>query len=223
MSLKISKIPPTLREICLEKLRTAILTGYFSSGERLIERKLSDNLGVSRTVVRESLRYLEAEGLIENIPNKGPIVAVLDWHTASQIYDIRLLLEKKAVYHCIEKLTPNTGEMLKNELDKLERAFATNDLNHLLQVSTSLYYTIFKIAEHNVAWEIVKRLNGRISRLRALTINYKDREKGGYDRVRAICEAIYLDQDTNKAQKAVELHIKEVAQIAKKIFENQSI
>lgn len=60
---KIDKAPQTLRDIVQERMREAIIDGHFAPGERLVERPLCDQLGVSRTVVRETIRYLEAEGL----------------------------------------------------------------------------------------------------------------------------------------------------------------
>ena len=83
--LKIEQPPATLREIVQEKMRDAIISGLFSPGERLVERPLCDQLGVSRTVIRETIRYLEAEGLVEILPNRGPIVAQLSWDDARQI------------------------------------------------------------------------------------------------------------------------------------------
>lgn len=92
----------TLRDMALEKMRAAIIAGHFQSGDRLVERPLCDQLGVSRSVVRETIRYLEAEGLVEILPNKGPIVAKLDWENAQQIYEIRMLLETSAAQKCAE-------------------------------------------------------------------------------------------------------------------------
>ena len=88
LNLKIEHPPITLREMALTNLRNAIITGYFPAGKRLVERVLCEELGVSRTVVREAIRYLEAEGLVETLPNKGPIVSVLNWHVAQQILSL---------------------------------------------------------------------------------------------------------------------------------------
>ncbi|MDI9229549.1 winged helix-turn-helix domain-containing protein, partial [Serratia bockelmannii] len=66
-SLKIENAPVTLRELALAKIRQAIISGYFQAGDRLVERSLCEELGVSRSVVREVIRYLEAEGLIEKL------------------------------------------------------------------------------------------------------------------------------------------------------------
>lgn len=70
-SLKIDAVPVTLRELALTKVRRAIIAGYFKAGDRLVERQLTEQLGVSRSVVREVIRYLEAEGLIETLPKKA--------------------------------------------------------------------------------------------------------------------------------------------------------
>ena len=80
--LRIAHPPTTLRELAVERLRQAIISGRFPGGARLVERTLCDQLGVSRSVVREAIRYLEAEGLVETLPRSGPVVAKLDWARA---------------------------------------------------------------------------------------------------------------------------------------------
>ena len=76
-SLRIKRRTTTLRQQVLEALRNAILDFQFKPGDRLVERELCEMTGVSRTSVREALRHLESEGLVENVPNKGPTVATL--------------------------------------------------------------------------------------------------------------------------------------------------
>lgn len=223
MSLKITTQVVTLRELCLEKLREAIYTGYFPSGTRLIERQLCDDLGVSRSVVREVIRYLEAEGLIEQQLNKGPIVALLNWDIASQIYAIRLQLEQSAVAACIENLTPKIVQDLQKCLQRLTEAFEKDSITELLQASSDFYEIIFLTAGHVIAWEIVQRLNGRINRLRAMTMKSKDRDVMGYNRVKKICEAICVEKDAVTARAAVYEHIKEASGVAYRILENHQL
>ncbi|AHB91844.1 GntR family transcriptional regulator [Acinetobacter baumannii] len=219
MNLKIENPPVTLRELCLDKVRNAIITGYFPSGKRLVERTLCEELGVSRSVVREVIRYLEAEGLVEILPNKGPIVSLLNWNIASQIYEIRLLLEQSAVVDCTKNLDEKTAEKLKLLLEDLKAAFAADDINLIIATSTRLYETIFTTANHHIAWEVVQRLNGRISRLRAMTMKSTKREISGYQRIKNMCEAIYLHKDPEKAKQAVAEHIAEAAAVAKNILD----
>ncbi|OEY97338.1 GntR family transcriptional regulator [Acinetobacter qingfengensis] len=217
MNLKIEQPPITLREMALTNLRNAIITGYFPAGKRLVERVLCEELGVSRTVVREAIRYLEAEGLVEIIPNKGPIVSVLNWQIAEQIYDIRLLLEQSAVVDCTKNLDLQNSQILQQHLEQLHQAFEQNNIPHLLAVSRELYHQIFTIAQHDIAWEVVERLNGRISRLRAMTINSTRREISGYERICRIMEAI-LAHDPESAKQAVTDHLAEASAIAKQIL-----
>ncbi|EEY77628.1 transcriptional regulator, GntR family [Acinetobacter calcoaceticus RUH2202] len=219
MNLKIENPPVTLRELCLDKVRNAIITGYFPSGKRLVERTLCEELGVSRSVVREVIRYLEAEGLVEILPNKGPIVSLLNWDIASQIYEVRLLLEQSAVVDCTKNLDEKTAEKLKLLLEDLKAAFAADDINLIIETSTQLYQTIFTTAKHHIAWEVVQRLNGRISRLRAMTMKSTKREISGYQRIKNMCEAIYLHKDPEKAKQAVAEHIAEAAAVAKNILD----
>lgn len=219
MSLKITTPVVTLRELCLKKIREAIYTGYFPSGTRLVERQLCEDLGVSRSVVRESIRYLEAEGLIEQQQNKGPIVAILNWDIASQIYDIRLQLEQSAVAACIENLTPDVINQLQSCLARLIKSFENDGISELLQTSSDFYEIIFLTAKHEIAWEIVQRLNGRINRLRAITMKSNDREVTGYNRVKIICDAICVSKDPVIAKAAVYEHIKEASGVAYRVLE----
>ena len=113
-AIRVERPAKTLRELALEKVRDAIVDGYFKPGERLVERDLCAQLGVSRTIVREVLRHLESEGLVASLPNKGPIVARLDLEEAKQIYEIRGALEGMAARLCAERRDPAIVEALEN-------------------------------------------------------------------------------------------------------------
>ena len=221
--LKIENPPQTLREIVLERMRGAILSGRFKSGERLVERTLCDQLGVSRSVVREAIRYLEAEGLVEIMVNKGPMVARMDWAQAAQIYDIRMLLEQSAASACAALADDAVKAALRRALADLEAASAgdagaSDAGGGLFQATTRFYEVIFTAAGHHIAWEIVQRLNGRISRLRALTLATSDRHVSGPVRMARICAAIVAN-DPAAAAVAVRDHLAEAAQIARRLLE----
>ena len=102
--LKIEKVPALLRQQVLEQLREAIISGVLLPGARLIERELTEQMGVSRTVVREALRQLEAEHLVEVIPNKGPFVRQLSINEAEDLYRIRAVLHGLAARMCPENI-----------------------------------------------------------------------------------------------------------------------
>ena len=84
--LKVTRPPKTLRQLAYDKLREAIFNGIFKRGDRLVERDLCGQLEVSRSVIREVLRQLEAEGLVATVANQGPIVATLSPSKAQEIY-----------------------------------------------------------------------------------------------------------------------------------------
>lgn len=216
-SLKIENTPVTLRELALAKIRQAIISGYFKAGDRLVERSLCEELGVSRTVVREVIRYLEAEGLIENLPKKGPIVAVLTWEVAEQIYDIRLLLESEAAKDCAKIADANDKKRLHQTLLRIAKASHDHDDNERVEASQAFYETLFSIARHHIAWEIVQRLNSRISRLRALTLRSPQRQVAGFERMSRIYEAIE-ENNPQQARDAVKQHLTEAASLAKTIL-----
>ena len=95
--LRITEHPPLRRDQAFERLRDAIITGHFTPGERLIERDLCEKMGVSRTSIREVLRRLEAERLIEVEPRRGPVVARVTRKQVAEIYEVRALLEAALV------------------------------------------------------------------------------------------------------------------------------
>jgi GntR family transcriptional regulator, trigonelline degradation regulator len=221
MNLTIENPPVTLRELSLNKLRNAIISGYFPAGKRLVERSLCEEMGVSRSVVREVIRYLEGEGLVEIVTGKGPTVSTLSWEVAAQIYQIRMVLEQGAVVACTQSLTPETALQIQALLAEFKAAFSGDDVNAIVNLSSKLYEKIFAVAGQSVAWEVVQRLNGRISRLRAMTMKSTNRSETGYQRIDTICRAICELRDPEQAKLAVHAHISEAAAIAQRILENE--
>ena len=217
--MRIENTPQTLRDIVQERMRAAIIEGHFAPGERLVERPLCDQLGVSRTVIRETIRFLEAEGLVENLPNRGPIVARLDWDQAKQIYEIRRQLEGAAAAACAKGYQDGFAAELGAALADLTSATKEADWTRLLHASTAFYEGIFLQAGHSVAWEVVQRLNARISRLRRLTLSVPDRPRPGISHMTAIHDAV-LSRDAKAAREAVQAHLKDAAKIAKQFLKD---
>jgi len=218
---KIEHAPQTLRDIVQERMRTAIIEGHFAPGERLVERPLCDQLGVSRTVVRETIRYLEAEGLVEIIPNRGPIVARFDRDQAAQIYDIRQQLEGSAAAVCAGNHSGDFAKRLGDALAALNAAMNDSEWIGVMHATTQFYEIIFAEAGHSIAWDIVQRLNGRISRLRVLTLSVKDRPASGICHMTAIYQAI-LSRDANAARSAVQAHILDASAVAYRFLHDES-
>ncbi len=225
---KIEQPPPaTLRDIVQDRMRDAIIEGgHFKPGERLVERPLCEQLGgVSRTVVRETIRYLEAEGgLVEILPGgRGPIVAPMSWEDARQIYAIRRMLETAAARTCAEQITPDRTAQLQEALRALTDALAEGTAGPMFRETARFYAAIFEGAGHTVAWEVVQRLNGRISRLRRMTLSTSERDRpGGQDHMKAICDAICAGGDATGAEGAVARHLDDTTRIAERLLADEA-
>lgn len=209
---------PTLRALAVDRLRQAIISGRFQGGDRLVERTLCDQLGVSRSVVREAIRYLEAEGLVDTTSRAGPIVARLDWTQAREVYAIRRLLEADAAAACARMADPLVKAQLAAALGGIQSAFSGEDRQALYAATTDFYRVIFTAARHVIAWEIVQRLNGRISRLRALTLATTNRKTSGPAHMARIAAAI-ASNDPEAAALAVRHHLDDAAEIARALLE----
>ena len=211
--LKIDRNAKTLRELTLDKLRGAIVQGYFRPGARLVERTLCDELGVSRTVVREVLRHLETEGLVEIVARQGPIVARLDPEQVGEIYELRGLLEANAARACAESATPEIVQQLRDIRGVIEDAFEKRELPRVLEYTERFYETLFEASGKQVSLTVVKTLNARINRLRALTIAMPGRGGDSNREMNQLLDAIER-RDGDAASAASFAHIKRVSELA---------
>lgn len=219
--LRIEEKPRTLRELALERMRQAILEFHFKPGQRLVERDLCEQLGVSRSVVREVVRHLESEGLIQTKPHHGPIVAKLDVDTAKQIYELRAVLESAAAEAAAENASPSAIAEMSNALEKIEVAYVNEDYRKVLSATTMFYEAMFLSGGKSVAWEMVQRLNGRISWLRSMTVASPGRSMSGPTQMRQILEAV-LNKDGSAASAACRMHLKVAGSIAQDLLEKIS-
>ncbi len=212
-ALRIDRSSRTLRELAVERLRDAILDGQFRPGERLVERVLCESLGVSRTVVREALRHLETEGLVEVIPQQGPAVARLDPGQAAQIYEIRAMLEAMAARAAAERATKADVKRLRAANAAIQIAFSEEHGRAVLKATSEWYELMFRIAGKPMAWQVVQGLNARISRLRAVTISQPGRAADAGGEMRRIIDAIAAGDGDAAAQASFD-HLQRVKELA---------
>jgi DNA-binding GntR family transcriptional regulator len=220
--LRIETPPATLREIALDRLRRAIISGLFEPGQRLVERSLCEQMGVSRSVIREVIRHLESEGLVENVAKQGPIVARISWDEARQIYEIRLALESTAAADCAKHADPLVKTKLAEALQELDRTSKDHSPPAILDATHEFYKVMFEAGGHVIAWEIVNRLNGRISRLRVMTLSTVNRTVSGPARMREIFNAIERN-DPAAAERACRAHIEEASEIARSLLLSEGL
>jgi len=212
MDLKVVRNTETLRELALEKLRAAILEFRFRPGDRLRERDLCEQLGVSRSIVREVLRHLETEGLVETAA-RGPAVANPTPEQAREIYEIRATLEALAARHCAERADAAIVAALEAALERIADAYRQDLPSVVLRETHEFYRLVFEGGSKTVAWTIVRSLNARITHLRAITIAAPGRSTVGLAELRRIVDAI-ARKDGDAAHAACLDHVNAAAAIA---------
>lgn len=219
-AIRVERPTKTLRELALDKVRDAIVNGYFRPGDRLVERDLCAQLGVSRTIVREVLRHLESEGLVANLPNKGPMVAMLDLAEAKQIYEIRGALEGMAARLCAERNDPDIVDALETSLERIRASYAAKDMPGVLTNTTAFYQTMFSKIDRHIAWGVVNLLTVRINHLRSMTIKTRSRDVEGPAQMEKIVAAIRAGNGDAAYHAALD-HVASACAIAESVLSEQ--
>jgi DNA-binding GntR family transcriptional regulator len=109
----------SLRDQIVGAIRDAIIKGKFKAGEKIPEQELAEQLGVSRTPIREAIRILEQQGLLETRPKNGTYVASLNWDEVQDSLYVRMALEESAVRQAIQRLMPEEWNKLCEEFQRL--------------------------------------------------------------------------------------------------------
>jgi len=173
--INIEKLAAPLRQQVLAALRRAIVSGQLAPGQRLTERSLIEMLAVSRTVIREALRQLEAEGLIEIIPNKGPVVRVLSAAEAKDLYRIRAVLEGLAARLFAENAAkPLVGE-LEAAFQAVVIAYQGDSGEQALEAKTNFYDLLYRGTGSESLTAMLSQVQARIWRWRAVGLTHPKR------------------------------------------------
>jgi DNA-binding GntR family transcriptional regulator len=135
-----------LRDLVTRELRRRILVGDLAPGERLVEERLAELLGVSRNPVREAMRVLAAEGFVEVTPRRGAAVARLSAGEAEELFDVRMALEGLAARLAARKRSPGAIERLRSLLERARAAVDTGDLSGVADLNTEFHAAVVDAA-----------------------------------------------------------------------------
>jgi DNA-binding GntR family transcriptional regulator len=215
MDLRIA--PKSLQQQTVERLRSAILSGMFKQGQRLVETDLCEKLGISRPSLREALRSLEAERLIQIVPNRGPIVPIMTWEKAQQIYDVRLLIEGEAAALAASNISDDALNGLRTALKDFAKAQKTDDAAARLKTTTRFYEIIFHSSGNTIIEEIARGLLARINFLRQQSMSNAGRGRHSFREMKTIFNAIE-DRNPDAARDAAREHVKLAREAAKRAF-----
>ncbi len=197
----------SLRGKVFIQLQNDILNGLYQPGDNLIETKLSEELGVSRTPIREAIRQLELEGLVHSIPNKGAIVKGISSQDVEDIYTIRMLIEGLAARWAAEKITCEELKELKEVVELEEFYTLKNDVDHLLQFDSRFHDIIFKASKSKTLMHTLSTFHHYVQRARNASLNNPERARMVLEEHKAILQAI-MEHDAEKAERLTTLHVR---------------
>lgn len=131
-----------LRDIVTAELRRLILAGELTPGERLVEDRLAQRLGVSRNPVREAIRVLATEGFVEVTPRRGAAVSRLPAEEAEELFDVRMALEGLTARLAARKVTPESSDRLRRVLDSARVAVDDGRLDEVADLNTAFHTAV---------------------------------------------------------------------------------
>lgn len=195
----------SLADQVFEKLEDDIITGIYARGEILTELKLVEALGVSRTPVREALRRLEQERLIQETA-KGSVVLGITPEDLLDIMDIRIRVEGLAASRAAQNRTAADVEKLQNLCDMQDYYLGKMDLDRLREVDDQFHELIYEMNPRSIFRDTLVPLHKKTLRFRRISIADEARVAKSVEEHRAIGKAI-IDGDDQLACRLMEAHI----------------
>jgi DNA-binding GntR family transcriptional regulator len=196
----------SLRGRVFSQIENDILNGRYQPGDSLIETKLSEELGVSRTPVREAIRQLELEGLVQTIPNKGAVVMGITTKDIEDIYTIRIMIEGLAAKWAAENATEAELQELREAVELEEFYTIKNDIEHLMHFDSRFHDIIFKACKSRILRHTLSSYHHYVQKARNASFGLPGRAALVLDEHKAIYQAI-LDRDPERAEKLTVQHI----------------
>lgn len=201
-SLKVER--STVGRQVADRLRDAVADGRLSPGERLTERALCEMTGAGRASVREAIRVLEAEGVVENAPHRGPSVARISAAQARELYAVRALLEGFAARGFARHAGEADRAALEAALDALGAARGTPAL---LAAKSDFYGALVRGCGNALVGEMLERLHRRVAALRATSMSRPERLPESLKELRALADAL-AKRDARAAERLAVAHIR---------------
>lgn len=201
-----------LREVVAETLRESIVNGTLKPGERLMEIQLAEELGVSRTPVREAIRKLELEGFVIMIPRRGTYVADLSIKDINEVFEIRTSLDVLAAGLAVERITEDELEQLERLLVEIGELIEGNDIERIVEVDSQFHDVLYKASRNDRLVGIINNLREQFTRFRSISFQYPGRMKVSVEEHRRLVEAI-ADRNTELAQQIAREHMENSEQI----------
>lgn len=196
----------SLRGRVFQKLREDILSGKYREHEELKEVAIGEELGVSRTPVREAFRQLELEGLIQIIPNKGAYVTGITVKDVKDIYMIRSLLEGLCARLATEKITKEQLEEMEENIYLADFHAQKGHMDQMAELDNRFHDILYEACDSKLLEHTLKDYHEYVLRVRQKTLSNNTRGRASNDEHRQIMEAIKAG-DAERAEKLANRHM----------------
>ena len=196
----------SLTSLIFEKIREDILNGRYVSGDKLVEIKLADELGVSRTPVREALKQLELDGLVDNIPNRGVVVKGISKEDIDDILTIRLCIEGLVGQWAAERILDHEIKQLEEIFDLMEFYSFKGDVDRIFELNTKFHETLYQSTKSRYLEGVLNDFQLFIKTARNNSLKSEGRLKHALDEHKEIVEAL-KEQDVDRTRSALVNHI----------------
>ncbi len=201
-----------LREVVCDALREAIRDGLLAPRERLMEIRLAEELGVSRTPIREAIRKLEQEGFVVMIPRRGAYVADISIKDISQVFEIRGALEELAAALAAERITENELEYLERMVVEIRTHIENKNMEKIVEADVNFHEVLYKASRNERLVEIINNLREQMLRFRSYSMNQPGRLNKTWEEHRLMVEAIAA-RDAEKARAIAGMHMENAEKV----------
>ncbi len=199
-----SKIQRTLvRQEAYSRLRNWILDGTLAPGAQLRDKELAEQLGVSRTPIREALLRLEDEGLVKTKPNRSTLVSSIDFHNAFHLYSIIWTLERLALSQAFGSIADEHIQHMIDANDRFLQKMKAKDRFSALEADYDFHNVYIRLSQNQEIEKIISEIKTKLKRL---DLYYFDKIKNAilsYDEHKKIIEAL-TQKNLPLAMEAVE-------------------
>lgn len=196
----------SLRGQVFDKIRSDILNGKYKRGEELVESSIGKELGISRTPVREAIRQLELEGLVQLVPNKGAFITGISEKDVRDIYLIRARLEGLAARMAAKNITPELLDAMEETVVLSEYHAKKEHYEQVCEMDSKFHKLLYKASGSRILEHTLTDFHQYVQRVRMASIMKKRRMEKSNDEHDAILTAI-REHDEEKAELVATRHI----------------
>ena len=195
-----------IREIAYEVLKKAIITGEIPAGERIVETDYADRLHISRTPLREALRKLERDGLVEYVMRRGVVVRAFTIDDVREIYTIRNALEMLTLPSIVENATQEDIASLRERLAVMDGLQEKDDVEALSPLARDFHWRLTSICGQKRILRVIEGQDEYIRRFSAMSIRQENRRSAAHNEHHLLVdyvEAKDLDSFTELTRKHI--------------------